>query len=86
MKLFILTALLISLSLANPLNKSELLFKDQQDVVDSFYSNGYIIGGTAATAGQAPYIVSLQRSSSHFCGGTIVDASWIVTAAHCVSG
>ncbi|KAF2444876.1 insect inhibitor with A fungal trypsin [Karstenula rhodostoma CBS 690.94] len=42
-----------------------------------------IVGGTAAAAGDFPFIVSLQVSGSHYCGGTLVNANTVVTAAHC---
>jgi len=42
-----------------------------------------IVGGTTARAGEFPYIVSLQRSSSHFCGGSLLNANTVITAAHC---
>lgn len=48
-----------------------------------------VVGGKQATPNSAPFIVSLQKSdngkSTHFCGGTILNANWIVTAAHCLS-
>jgi trypsin len=48
--------------------------------------NQEIVGGEAAVAGDFPFIVSLQRSGSHFCGGTLVNANTVVTAAHCSVG
>ncbi|KAJ5665517.1 trypsin-like cysteine/serine peptidase domain-containing protein [Penicillium maclennaniae] len=44
-----------------------------------------IIGGTQAAKGEFPYQVSLQ-TSSHKCGGSIIDKDHILTAAHCVDG
>lgn len=45
-----------------------------------------IVGGELASAGDFPFIVSLQRSGSHFCGGSLVNANTVVTAAHCSVG
>jgi len=45
-----------------------------------------IVGGTAAALGEFPYIVSLSKSGSHFCGGVLIAANKVVTAAHCSVG
>ncbi|KAK4067706.1 serine endopeptidase [Trichoderma simmonsii] len=42
-----------------------------------------IVGGTAAALGEFPYIVSLSTQGSHFCGGVLVNANTVITAAHC---
>ncbi|KAJ5380531.1 trypsin-like cysteine/serine peptidase domain-containing protein [Penicillium cataractarum] len=44
-----------------------------------------IVGGTQAANGEFPYQVSVQ-TSSHKCGGSIIDNDHILTAAHCVDG
>ncbi|XP_029442073.1 DNA-directed RNA polymerase II subunit RPB1-like [Rhinatrema bivittatum] len=33
--------------------------------------------------GEWPWIVSIQIQHQHFCGGSILNAWWILTAAHC---
>lgn len=42
-----------------------------------------IIGGEAVSAHSEPHIVSLQKTRNHFCGGSILSSSWLITAAHC---
>ncbi|PVH72381.1 putative trypsin [Cadophora sp. DSE1049] len=42
-----------------------------------------IVGGSAAVAGQFPYQVALLRGSSLFCGGVLINANTVLTAAHC---
>merc|ERR550519_1181299 len=47
-----------------------------------------IIGGSAVTStADAPWQVSLQQSGSHFCGGTVISPTHVMSAGHCkISG
>ncbi|CAO1393888.1 unnamed protein product [Diamesa tonsa] len=42
-----------------------------------------IVGGFGIDIEMAPYQISLQRRGQHFCGGSIINPTTIVTAAHC---
>lgn len=50
--------------------------------------NGLIVGGDKVQPGAYPFMVSMHSSSyrGHFCGGSLIAPSWVLTAAHCVSG
>jgi MYXO-CTERM domain-containing protein len=57
---------------------------DQVDDVE--VATQEIVGGTATQITTVPWQVSLQSAQgSHFCGGSIVTPTWIMTAAHCVA-
>ncbi|XP_031777968.1 chymotrypsin-like [Nasonia vitripennis] len=43
-----------------------------------------IIGGDYSVKGQFPYLVSIQTSGQHHCGGSIVADQYILRAAHCL--
>lgn len=43
-----------------------------------------IVGGNAALPHEFPWQVSIQAGTSHFCGGSILNRRWIVTAGHCL--
>ncbi|XP_023158889.1 trypsin alpha-like isoform X1 [Ceratitis capitata] len=45
---------------------------------------GRIVGGTPTQISAFPWQISLQRSGSHSCGGSIYSTKIIVTAAHCL--
>nr|XP_033322626.1 chymotrypsin-1-like [Megalopta genalis] len=45
-----------------------------------------IVNGEDAKLGEIPYQVSLQKSNSHFCGGSVLNTNYVLTAAHCVEG
>lgn len=53
--------------------------------------NRRLVNGRNADPGEFPHQVSLQWgylphfTYRHFCGGSIINESWILTAAHCLA-
>jgi len=45
-----------------------------------------IVGGNPIDITEVPYQISLQYNDIHFCGGSILNEKFILTAAHCASG
>lgn len=46
---------------------------------------GRVVGGKTAAVNSAPFAVSFQQNGIHYCGGSILNQNWVVTAAHCLS-
>lgn len=46
--------------------------------------SNYVVGGTDAEDGLAPFQCSLQYGRQHRCGCAILSSKWIVTASHCL--
>src|SRR5256885_5724224 len=47
-----------------------------------------VVGGRPAADGRYPFMASLQRTgatgaSAHFCGGSLIDRAWVLSAARC---
>uniref|UniRef100_A0A3Q2LBP6 Complement factor D n=2 Tax=Equus TaxID=9789 RepID=A0A3Q2LBP6_HORSE len=45
---------------------------------------GRILGGRDAEAHKRPYMASVQVGGKHVCGGFLVAAQWVLSAAHCL--
>ncbi|KAF7711965.1 serine protease 27-like [Silurus meridionalis] len=59
----------------------------QLDVCGRAPFNTRIVGGQSSSEGGWPWQVSLQSPdyNGHFCGGTLINKDFVLTAAHCFS-
>ncbi|XP_071817967.1 low-density lipoprotein receptor-related protein 1-like isoform X2 [Apostichopus japonicus] len=58
------------------------------DMETSSTAEGRIVGGRKAIRGSAPWMVRLydRGRRRHFCGGSLLNSFWVISAAHCIRG
>ncbi|RVE52112.1 hypothetical protein evm_003185 [Chilo suppressalis] len=47
------------------------------------YAVRRIVGGMETSISMYPYNVAISRNGKHWCGGSIIDEQWVLTAGHC---
>lgn len=58
---------------------------DGSDLGEEGFGEERIVGGVNTNINVVPWQVSIRTGGGHWCGGSIIAAEWILTAAHCVT-
>ncbi|TFJ97866.1 protein FAM187B [Platysternon megacephalum] len=71
--------------LCSPLALALLVMTLLQGAQGSWNQPGFsrIMGGQDAKEGNWTWQVSVQEDGAHICGGSLISAQWVVSAAHC---
>jgi len=69
--------------------KDDINVENRQAFEEEWQKDQVIVGGKPAKRGEFPWIVGIWafRNPKHpynFCGGSLVNRQWVLTAAHCV--
>ncbi|XP_055934773.1 clotting factor G beta subunit-like isoform X1 [Argiope bruennichi] len=64
-------------------NLSDLSIFDPPLAETTGWGYGGGIGGSLSIQGQFPWMVTIQENGKHLCGGSLIDRTHVLTAAHC---
>jgi hypothetical protein len=53
-------------------------------VIKPFVPESRIVGGLPAIPHSFPWQIYMQKNGKFFCGGSIINDYWILTATHCI--
>ena len=62
---------------------SNLIPTDTKCKSNPFYSSNRIVGGSPVVPHSWPWIVRQMKDGGRWCGGSILNNEWVLTAAHC---
>lgn len=61
-----------------------LVFSEEENSIESSFNRGKIIGGVDTEENEFPFVASLTKRGRHFCGASIVNERFLLTAGHCL--
>ncbi|XP_056619759.1 plasminogen-like [Triplophysa dalaica] len=66
--------------------KSGLYLKCGQPAIETKSCLWHVVGGCVSEPHSWPWQISLRKGAekSHWCGGTLIDPQWVLTATHCL--
>ena len=53
-------------------------------MVKRFGSGKRMLGGTETEVNEFPWMAGITSRGRVFCGGSVINSFWVITAAHCV--
>jgi len=68
------------------IKKSNVELVDAECGIEGPPAKERIVGGEEAQPNQWPWIVALFIDDAWFCGGSLINENYVLTAAHCVDG